>query len=146
MSNVMKKKLKILLSVLTLLVVCTTSSLWAMDASIVRIHKSKKAKGGMFLHPPTLYVTKDTVVIWMSWVHGEEVQLVFEDGKRCMDVFYAPYKEDVFLNAQACFVTNYLTYASTTSLKFTDTGTFEYVVSTKDEKEKTTGKIIVRDP
>lgn len=99
----------------------------------------------MFLQPPTLYVNKGTVVIWMSWVQDEEVQIVFEDGKRCMDVFYAPYKEQVFLNAKACFVTSDIPYASTTSLKFTDTGTFNYTVSTKDEKEKTTGKIIVRD-
>ena len=82
----------------------------------------------------------------MSWVQDEEVQLVFEDGKRCMDVFYAPFRDQVFLNAKSCFVTSDIPYASTTSLKFTDIGTFEYRVSTKDEKEKAEGKIIVRDP
>ena len=55
--------LKILIIALTLLVLSTVDDLWALDASIVRIHKSAKAPGGMFLQPPTIYVTKDTVVI-----------------------------------------------------------------------------------
>lgn len=129
----------------SMLLILQSANLWAMDASIIRIHKTNKAKGGLFIQPPILYMTKGNVVIWMSWVQDEDIQIVFEDGKRCMDVSYSPNKNDFSLNVKSCYVHNYLSYASTTSLKFLDTGTFEYSVHTKNKKEKTTGKIIVRD-
>ena len=140
------KPLQLLISISLMLLMLPAGRLWAVDANIIRLHKTQKVKGGMFIQPPALYVKKDAVVIWMSLVQDEDIQIVFEDGKRCMDVSYSPSKNEFSLDTKSCFVHNFLSYASTTSLKFLDTGTFEYLVYTKEGKEKAKGKIIVRDP
>lgn len=137
------------LGLFTLLIVFSTNSLSAgnsSDIKVIKIYKSKTEKGDLVLDPPVIYVNKGTVIIWTNGIDGkEEVQVVFADGKRCKVVSFSPAQNGFSLDAKACYATIFMPYASTSSLKFLDIGTFEYSVATQDEKKKVKGKIIVRD-
>lgn len=81
----------------------------------------------------------------MNGVIGQGIQVVFEEGKACKDVSLSPKTSGFLLNAKSCYVTTFLSYAGTSSLKFTDTGTFEYTIVSEDGKVLTKGKIMVRN-
>jgi hypothetical protein len=119
----------------------------ATEAHLVRIW----SVGGeepltLRIDPPVLQVDKNTIVLWMSGVKEEEIQIVFESGKVCRDVTANPNekKPDFFLDAKNCYVTTLMPYADTSALEFPDAGTFEYIVQTNDGKTKAKGRIIVR--
>jgi hypothetical protein len=133
------------LIVLAVLFLVSPGNLLAADATIIKIFKAEGPKGEVSLAPPDLYITKNTVVIWMNGIEGKEVKVVFEDGKACKDVSFSPSQKGFGLDATTCYVTSFIPYASTSSLKFTDVGTFEYQVLTQDAKTGIKGKIIVRD-
>lgn len=141
----MRKLNGAMLIVLAALFLVTPGSLLAADATIIKIFKAEGPKGDIVLAPPDLYITKNTVVIWINGIEGKEVKVVFEDGKACKDVSFSPTEKGFGLDATTCYVTSFIPYASTSSLKFTDVGTFEYQVLLQDAKAGVKGKIIVRD-
>lgn len=135
---------KLLFSVILAALICTPMAVSAEDAAVVLVYKVAGDNTELRLNPPDLYIKKNTVVIWMNSVMGEEVQVVFRDGKACQDISFSP--EAAFnLDAKSCFVTSFLPYAATSSLKFMETGEFDYVVQNLSEKITGKGKIIVRD-
>lgn len=138
------KKLNVLLTVLAFLVLISPGHLLGADANIVKIFNASGDKPVMMLDPPDLYISTNTVVIWMNGYEGVEVQVSFDDGKACQDVTVSPTQLG-FSMSQNCYVTSYIPYAATSSLKFTEAGTFKYTVSTQDGKVTTAGKIVVRD-
>ena len=135
---------KFVLVALAVLFLVAPNQLLAADASVIKIYKSSKEEGKMVLDPPELYITSGTVVIWMNGFEGTELEVSFADGKACQDVTVSPAQWG-FKMSKTCFVMSYIPYAATSSLKFTQAGTFKYTVTTMDGKTKTTGKIIVRD-
>jgi hypothetical protein len=119
----------------------------ASEARLVRIWSIGGDKPvGFHIDPPVLRVDKNTIVLWMSGVKDEEIQIVFESGKVCRDVTANPNEKepDFFLDAKNCYVTTLMPYAETSSLEFPQAGKFEYIVQTNDGKVKAKGKIIVR--
>lgn len=119
--------------------------LMAEDASIIQIFKSQGDNTELMLSPPDLYVKKNTVVIWMNGIQGEEIQVVFRDGKACKDVSFSPEYKGFSLNSKSCYVTSFIPFAATSSLQFTETGTFDYAVSNPTGRITGKGKVIVRD-
>ena len=119
------------------------------SAALVKIEpKNKDGKlAGFLIDPATRYVTKDTIVVWLSGVPDIEVQIVFEEGKTCRDVTANPNLKvpGFFLDSKNCYVTSFLPYAATTTLQFVEVGTYEYEVVNTDGKLKTKGKIVVSD-
>jgi hypothetical protein len=136
---------KIILSVLVISFLAASGPAFAEDAQVVLIFQAKGDNTELRLNPPDLYVKKGTIVIWMNSVMGEEVQVVFRDGKTCKDVSYSPVEKGFSLDAKSCYVTSFIPYASTSSLQFTDTGSFDYAISNLTGKINGKGKIIVRD-
>ena len=135
---------KIFFSVILLMFIFAPMALSAEDATVVLIYKAAGDNSELRLNPPDLYVKKNTVVIWMNSVMGEEIQVVFRDGKACKDISFSP--EAAFnLDSKSCYVTSFLPYAATSSLKFMETGEFDYMVQNLSEKISGKGKIIVRD-
>lgn len=119
----------------------------ASEARLVRVWSVGGDKPvGFHIDPPVLRVDKNTIVLWMSGVKGQEIQIVFESGKVCRDVTANPNekKPDFFLDAKNCYVTTLMPYAETSALEFPEAGTFEYLVQTNDGKISAKGKIIVR--
>lgn len=96
------------------------------------------------LEPPILTVAKGAVVVWLNWARTVEcVKVSFEDGKKCDDVTDAP---TGFEMTQGCYVTSWITFGGTSSLRFTDPGSYIYTVEAKSGGaiRKTTGKILVK--
>lgn len=135
----------IIFSVLVITLFAAPSLSVAEDAQIVLIFKAKGDNSELRLNPPDLYVKKGTIVVWMNSVVDEEVQVVFRDGKTCKDVSFSPVEKGFSLDSKSCYVTSFIPYASTSSLQFTDTGSFHYAVSNLSGKTMGKGKIIVRD-
>lgn len=145
--NIAKSALKLnfVLSLTALIVLSNAGGLCAGDAGMVQILKSTGSSPELVLSVPDLYIKKNDVVIWMNGIEGEEIQVVFKDGKRAMDVSFSPKFQGFCLDSKSCFVTSFIPYASTSSLQFTETGTYTYSVSNRNGKLSTQGKIIVRD-
>jgi hypothetical protein len=69
--------------------------------------------------------------------------VIFEDGKSCDDSSDAP--SGFSMKADGCYVTSWITFGGTSSLHFTEPGTFTYTVEAKTAGQirKTKGKILV---
>jgi len=109
--------------------------LQAQDCRLVRI-VGRKAP---LLEPPTTVVPKGTCVIWFNKTQLE-VKIVFEDGKKCQDVTDSP---TGFAMESTCYVTTWLKYGTTSSLRFNEAGTYEYVVEFSTMPDKSRGTIVV---
>ena len=80
------------------------------------------------IEPATLQIDKGSVVIWNNWAKASEVKVIFEEGKVCQDVTEAP--TGFSMDAKQCYVTTWIPLGGTSSLKFTQTGTYKYKVET----------------
>lgn len=138
-------KWKIVASAFAILFFLTAGSLFAENASIIQIGKAAGETKDLTLSPPELFVQKGTVVIWMNGIQGEEIQVVFKDGKACKDVSFSPEYKGFSLDSKSCFVTSFIPYAATSSLQFTEKGTFDYTVSNATGRISGKGKVTVQD-
>jgi len=81
------------------------------------------------IEPETLWVKKGTVVIWVNSARSTDcLKILFEDGKKCEDVTDSP---SGFLAEGPCYVTSWVTFGGTSSLKFNELGTYDYFVDAK---------------
>jgi hypothetical protein len=71
------------------------------------------------------------------------LKIVFEDGKKCEDVTDAA---SGFLTEGPCYVTSWVTFGGTSSLKFNEEGTYDYFVDAKGHgpEARKKGTIVVR--
>jgi plastocyanin len=81
------------------------------------------------ISPETLRIKKGDCVVWMNWTRGEDVKIIFKEGKKCQDSTKSPvgFKMDW----RSCYVTDYLDFGRTSSLLFDQAGTFSYEVEFK---------------
>ena len=81
-------------------------------------------------------------MVWFNRVFTDEVMVTFKEGKKCLDVTNAPM--GFTLDAETCYVTSWMPFAGTSSLRFMEKGTYEYTVKAKDWKGITAkGRIVV---
>jgi plastocyanin len=127
--------------------------LFAM-ALVLPLHDMINAQGGHFvgisskgdpakaitIDPKSITISKGAVVAWVNWAE-DEVQIVFEEGKKCEDVTEGHTKFK--LDADNCFVTSYVRLGETSSLRFTVEGSFEYEVRTAGG-DKAKGEIVIK--
>ena len=78
------------------------------------------------VQPEILNVAKGDCVVWINWTRGEDVRVIFREGKKCADMTKAPvrFKPDF----SGCFLTDYLNFGETSSLVFVEAGKFDYEV------------------
>jgi len=134
----------------TTLVLMDHGSIDAQEQQLVRILGGISTGAGemkkpITIEPPTMTISEGAVVTWLNWSRNSEcVQVSFEDGKKCDDASDAPSGFD--MKTDGCYVTSWITFGGTSSLHFTEPGTFMYTVEAKTggETRKTTGKILVR--
>jgi hypothetical protein len=142
------KKMKGMYVVWTILAVLFfAGQVLAADAQLIRIQPEGKDKiTGFYADPPTVYIKKDNIVVWMSGVPGIEIQIVFNDGKTCKDVTANPNLKEpgFYMDSKNCYVTTFLPYGDTTILQFSEEGKYEYQVVTADGKMQAKGTIIVK--
>ena len=119
----------------------------AQECRIVRIYAEAEAETQRVrIEPETLSIRKGTCVIWNNWAwiegKGEKIVLIkFREGKQCEMNTDAPtsYK----LDAESCYVSSYVKYGGTSSLRFNKQGTFDYVVESLG-MDGARGKIVVQ--
>ncbi|MDX9787790.1 MAG: hypothetical protein RBT11_13485 [Desulfobacterales bacterium] len=125
---------------LVLIMICAffvlhTGLLNAAQCFIVRI--AKESVGGehrIYLYPSELKVPKDSCVIWVSWIEKENVSINFdENSKSCI---LATESASGFIEAEGCFLTDFLTYGKTVSLNFKEAGTFSYKLEVLEKSAK----------
>ena len=78
--------------------------------------------------------------MWVNFAR-DEVKIIFEEGKKCEDVTEAP--SGFKLDAQNCYVTDYVKLGGTSSLKFNQQGTYDYEVKAFGKEATEKGQIIV---
>ena len=114
----------------------------AMEAQLITIQPVVKDKiVGFYLAPVDLKVEKNTVVIWLNSVQGEDIQVIFMEGKTCRDV--SGNQKEFSLNSKNCYVTTFMSFGKTSSLQFIESGAYKYYVATETGNIKATGSIIV---
>jgi len=109
--------------------------LQAQDCRLVRL-VGRKAP---VLEPPTIVVSKGPCVIWFNKTQ-REVKIIFEEGKKCQDVTDSP---SGFTMDSECYVTTWLKYGGTSSLRFNEPGTYEYMAEFSTMPDKGKGTIVV---
>ncbi len=116
----------------------------AADAKLVRILPVGENKlVGFYPDPTNLVIEQNTIVVWLSSVQEEDIQVIFMEGKTCRDVT-ANAKEFSMDKTRGCYVTSFMSFAETSSLQFVESGAFSYYVATADGKIKAKGTIAVR--
>ena len=118
----------------------------AADATLIQIKpKGENKVTGFIVEPETVTVKKNAIIVWMSGVPEMEIQVVFNEGKTCRDVTVITDQQNpgFYMNAKNCYVTNFLSYCSTSTLQFPEAGSFEYVVVNEDGKLRAKGEIVV---
>jgi len=81
------------------------------------------------ISPETLRIKKGDCVVWINWTRGEDVKVIFKEGKRCQDMTKSPVGFKMDWNS--CYVTDYLDFGRTSSMLFEQAGTFKYEVEFK---------------
>ena len=103
-------------------------TLSAQECRVIRI------LGGMSVSPLALepkiaFINKGDCVVWFNRVYPEKVEIIFNDGKKCLDVTKS--SMGFTLNDKGCYATTWLPLAGTSSLRFMEKGTYKYVVKAK---------------
>ena len=101
---------------------------FAQECRVVRIigmeiHKSAR------IEPETLLVAKGDCVVWFNRAAAEEIKVTFEDAKKCVSVTNAPVGFSA--DSAGCYVTNWIPFGGTSSLRFMEKGTYGYVLEVK---------------
>ena len=100
----------------------------AQECRLIKIH-GRSEHPSIRIEPEISFVSKGDCVVWFNRLFTDEVQVILEEGKKCLDVTNAPM--GFSLNAQSCYVTSWIPFAGTSSLRFMEKGTYEYTVKAK---------------
>jgi len=101
------------------------------------------------IEPNMLTIEKGDCVVWVNFNGSSgagytkhDVQLSFKEGEKCARMTKAPvgFKMDV---PSGCYITGWLEFGETASLRFTEPGTCNYEVQYK-EGGKNSGTIVVK--
>ncbi len=113
----------------------------AQECRIIKIH-GRTEHPSIMIEPETIFLSKGDCVVWFNRFTAEDVKVTFEEGKKCLDVTTAPI--GFSLNAQTCYVTSWMPFVGTSSLRFMEKGTYKYSVEAKNiGGVKAKGRIVV---
>ncbi len=113
----------------------------AQECRIIKIH-GRTEHPSIMIEPETIFLSKGDCVVWFNRFTAEDIKVTFEEGKKCLDVTTAPI--GFSLNAQTCYVTSWMPFVGTSSLRFMEKGTYEYSVEAKNiGGVKAKGRIVV---
>jgi len=96
------------------------------------------------IEPAALEIDRGSLVIWVNWARGApSVKVLFEDGNHCQDATEAP---TGFGMDKGCYVTSWMPFGGTSSLRFNVPGTYTYLVEAEapGQAPKASGQITVK--
>ena len=140
-----KKKLMIVMGFIfvfaMLILLSKLGTIFAQECRIIKIH-GRTEHPSIMIEPETIFLSKGDCVVWFNRFTAEDVKVTFEEGKKCVDVTNAPI--GFSLNAQSCYVTSWMPFVGTSSLRFIEKGTYDYTVEAKNiGGVKAKGRIVV---
>ena len=112
----------------------------AQECRVIRI-QGGGTSSEIYLEPDTAVVSKGTCIIWTNWVGAASVTVNFEDGKKCEDVTSSPVGFE--LTATKCYVSSSILLGGTSSLRFSEKGSYEYLVESSSGAS-VRGRIVVQ--
>jgi len=113
----------------------------SQECRLVRIYGEGNQPGKIHIEPEVTWIPAGTCIIWVNWSKADQIAIEFEEGKKCKEVTDAPAKFQI--NASNCYVTSWLPLGATSSLRFSQEGSYQYNVKTPDGAVKI-GKIMVQ--
>ena len=131
------------LGIVFFIVICS-STLNAQECRVVRIHTvTAGITMSLEIEPLTLSISPGGCVIWFNRGPTINARISFMQGEKCQKMTRSPsgFTLDEAMN---CYITEYIPLGGTSSLVFSEAGTYEYEVETADGMKKT-GRIIVRE-
>lgn len=142
----MDKKNQLVLGLMVIMAITifltNPSAIKAQECQIVRIYGQSYPQTTVYLEPATLLIPKGGCVVWFNSSPGSKVKVNFREGKKCQDVTSAPtgFKMD---HSLGCYLTDFITFGGTSSLKFNQEGTFKYEVEMEGAAKKVEGSIVI---
>ena len=92
--------------------------------------------------PCETVVKKDTIVIWVNFIDGPEINIAFDDAKAVSAA--TKDLQSFYIDDEGIFSAKYMPFIATSSIRFIKDGEFGYTISSSDEKEVVSGKVIVK--
>ena len=116
----------IVFCITTIICLSNLRTISAQECRIVRLHSST-GYPSLRIEPSTIFLSKGDCVVWFNGVTTGDVKVTFADGKKCALVTSASrwFSLDESLS---CYVTNWIGFTGTASLRFMEKGTYKYVV------------------
>jgi len=122
----------------------TQETINALECRLVRITAGIGERlDDIALEPHTMRIGKGACVVWVNISRSPDVKIKFEQGEKCVEATDAPsgFKSELLLG---CYVTGMIRKGGSSSLRFVEPGTFEYVIEATPQKAvRAKGKIIV---
>lgn len=113
----------------------------AQECRLIKIH-GRSEHPSIAIEPAISFISKGDCVVWFNRLFTDETMVTFKEGKMCLDVTKSPM--GFVLDSNTCYVTSWIPFAGTSSLRFMEKGTYEYTVQAKSWKGITaTGRIVV---
>ena len=105
------------------------SNLRIISAQECRLVKFRGIIGypSLTIEPSTIFLSQGDCVVWFNAVSAGKVKVSIADGKKCALATTAA-RGFVLDKPTSCYVTSWIGYTGTTSLRFMEKGTYNYVV------------------
>jgi len=108
------------------LLLADSGAVGAQDCRIIRLYGTAHPMTTINIEPRIVHIEKGDCIIWSNWIREAEVEIVFEDGKKCDDMTDAA--TGFKLDAYNCYITSFVALGGTSSLRFNEAGSFYYEV------------------
>ena len=110
----------------------SSATVQAQECRVVWIHGLEVHKS-VAVEPETMRISKDTCVVWYNRATAMNVKITFQEGKACASATDggAAFK----MGYGACYVSSWIPFAGTSSLRFKEKGTYKYVIETANGPE-----------
>ena len=92
--------------------------------------------------PSEIIVDKNTVIIWVNFIDGPEINIKFDDPKATSAA--TTDLKSFYIDDEGVFSAKYMPFIATCSMRFIESGEFSYSITSSDEKEAACGKVIVK--
>jgi hypothetical protein len=112
------------------------------DAVIIKIETNEAAPKTVFLSPPNITIAKNTIVIWVNFIDGPELNIVFDDADAAMAA--SKDQKGFYLDTKGAFAAKYMPFIATSSVRFVQNGSFGYSIQSQDGTKVTAGIVNVK--
>ena len=113
-------------------------------AEMIKIGESENdLKADFSIMPSEIKVKKETIVIWVNFINGPEINIEFSNP----DAVIAATKDakGFYMDeANGVFSAKYLPFIATASIRFIKSGEYVFSVKSQDGEKSATGKVIVK--